>query len=151
MLSVTPVAPLLGARVGGVDIGSGISPADAAALRAALDRHQVLVISGQDITDDAQIAFGEGFGALEATRAGADGAGSKVIVLTNVAADGSIAAPSARQVLKGRANQAWHHDSSFKPVPARISILSAREIPSSGDNTEFATMRAAFAALDPAE
>ena len=151
MLTITPIAPAIAARVTGLDIGAGITPAEAAALREALARHQVLVIPGQNVTDEAQIAFSEGFGALEATRAGADGAGSKVIVLTNVGRDGGIAAPSARQVLNGRANQAWHHDSSFKPVPARVSILSAREIPSSGGNTEFASMRAALAALDPAE
>ena len=88
---------------------------------------------------------------METTRAGADGAGSKVIVLTNIALDGSIAAPTARQALNNRANQSWHHDSSFKPVPAGASVLSAREIPSRGGNTEFASMRAAFAALDRAE
>ena len=151
MLTITPIATAIAAVVTGLDIGAGVTPAESAALREALARHQVLVIPGQTVTDAAQIAFSEGFGALEATRAGADGAGSKVIVLTNIAGDGGIAAPSARQVLNGRANQAWHHDSSFKPVPARISILSAHEIPSAGGNTEFASMRAALAALDPAE
>jgi alpha-ketoglutarate-dependent 2,4-dichlorophenoxyacetate dioxygenase len=72
-------------------------------------------------------------------------------VLSNVGPDGGIVAPTDRQVLNNRANQSWHHDSSFKPVPARLSILSAREIPSVGGNTEFAAMRAAFAALEPAE
>ena len=151
MLTTTPIAPAMAARVTGLDIAAGVTAAESAALREALARYQVLVIPGQNVTDDAQIAFSEGFGALETTRAGADGAGSKVIVLTNIGPDGSIAAPSARQVLNNRANQSWHHDSSFKPVPAGASILSAREIPSRGGNTEFASMRAAFAALDPAE
>src|SRR5262249_45834849 len=43
----------------------------------------------------------------------------------------------------------WHSDSSFKAVPAKYSLLSARVIPSAGGNTEFADMRAAYDALDP--
>jgi alpha-ketoglutarate-dependent 2,4-dichlorophenoxyacetate dioxygenase len=42
----------------------------------------------------------------------------------------------------------WHSDSSFRPVPAKYSILSGRVIPSWGANTEFAEMRAAYDALD---
>lgn len=150
-MQITPLADALAARVTGLNIAAGLSEGDFAALAAALARHQVLVLPGQAIGDDAQVAFSEGFGALEATRAGANGAGGKLIVLTNVGPDGAIAAPTDRQVLNNRANQCWHHDSSFKPVPARASILSAREIPSRGGNTAFASMRAAFAALDPDE
>jgi alpha-ketoglutarate-dependent 2,4-dichlorophenoxyacetate dioxygenase len=122
-----------------------------AALRDALDRYAVLVLPGQHLDDAAQIAFSEGFGALEQTRPGALGAGSPVIVLTNMGAAGEIVAPSDKQVLNNKANRLWHHDSSFKPVPARASLLSARQIPSAGGNTEFAFMRGAFAALDAAE
>ena len=150
-LAITPLAPALAARVEGLDLAAGLTPAQAAALRDALARFQVLVIPAPHITDAAQIAFSEGFGPLEQTRPGADGAGSKLIVLSNIGPDGAIAPPTARQMLNGRANQSWHHDSSFKPVPAHVSILSAREIPSAGGNTEFASMRAAYAALDPAE
>ena len=86
-----------------------------------------------------------------AARPGAPGAGSPVIILSNIGPDGAITPPTDKQVLNNKANRLWHHDSSFKPVPARASLLSAREIPSAGGDTEFASMRAAFAALDPAE
>ena len=42
----------------------------------------------------------------------------------------------------------WHSDSSFKPTPAKYSLLSARVIPGAGGNTEFADMRAAWDTLD---
>jgi len=45
-------------------------------------------------------------------------------------------------------NELWHSDSSFRAVPAKYSLLSARAIPSKGGNTEFADMRAAYDALD---
>jgi alpha-ketoglutarate-dependent 2,4-dichlorophenoxyacetate dioxygenase len=46
------------------------------------------------------------------------------------------------------ADRLWHSDSSFRPVPAKYSLLSGRVIPSWGANTEFADMRAAYDALD---
>ena len=151
MLNITPLHPLFAARVEGVDASREIAAPVMAALRDALDRYAVLVLPGQHLDDAAQITFSQGFGALEMTRAGALGAGSPVIVLTNMGASGEIVAPSDKQVLNNKANRLWHHDSSFKPVPARASLLSARQIPSAGGNTEFAFMRGAFAALDAAE
>ena len=53
-----------------------------------------------------------------------------------------------RRRLFSLGNMLWHSDSSFKPTPAKYSLLSARAIPRSGGNTEFADMRAAWDALD---
>jgi alpha-ketoglutarate-dependent 2,4-dichlorophenoxyacetate dioxygenase len=44
-------------------------------------------------------------------------------------------------------NQLWHSDSSFKPVPAHSSALSARVVPPEGGETEFASMRVAYESL----
>jgi len=46
------------------------------------------------------------------------------------------------------ADRLWHSDSSFRPIPAKYSLLSGRTLPSWGGNTEFADMRAAYDALD---
>jgi len=151
MLNITPLQPLFAARIEGIDAAREVPAPVMAALRDALDRYAVLVLPGQRLDDAAQIAFSQGFGALEMTRPGALGAGSAVIVLSNLGPGGEIVAPSDKQVLNNKANRIWHHDSSFKPIPARASLLSARQIPSAGGNTEFAFMRGAFAALDAAE
>ena len=151
MLNITPLQPLFAARIEGIDAAREVPATVMAALRDALDRYAVLVLPGQRLDDAAQIAFSQGFGALEMTRPGALGAGSAVIVLSNLGAGGDIVAPSDKQVLNNKANRIWHHDSSFKPIPARASLLSARQIPSAGGNTEFAFMRGAFSALDAAE
>jgi alpha-ketoglutarate-dependent 2,4-dichlorophenoxyacetate dioxygenase len=45
------------------------------------------------------------------------------------------------------ANQLWHTDSTFLPVPALANILAARVLSSSGGETEFASTRAAWRAL----
>jgi alpha-ketoglutarate-dependent 2,4-dichlorophenoxyacetate dioxygenase len=147
MLTITPLHPLFAARIGGLDLTQDLDDATFATVREAFARYSVLVFPGQRITDGQQVRFSERFGQLEETRAGANGAGSKLIVLTNMAADGGIAAPTDKQVLSNRANQIWHTDSSFKPVPARASLLSAREIPRQGGDTQYASMRAAYSAL----
>ena len=128
MPTITPLQPLFAARISGLDLTQDLDDATFATVRDAFERYSVLVFPGQTITDDQQVRFSERFGQLEATRAGAHGAGSKLIVLTNIAADGSIAAPTDKQVLSNRANQIWHTDSSFKPIPPRASLLSARVI-----------------------
>ena len=147
MPTATPLHPLFAARVDGIDITRRF---DADWVREALDQWSVLVFPNQAVTDDAQIAFSETFGPLETTRAGANGAGGKLIVLTNIGPDGQIAPPSDKQVLNNRANQIWHHDSSFKAVPARASILSAREIPPTGGDTAFCSTRAVWQAMPEA-
>lgn len=50
-----------------------------------------------------------------------------------------------------KANMLWHSDSSFKPVPSLCSVLSAREVPSTGGNTEFVSCRAAWDRLSARE
>jgi alpha-ketoglutarate-dependent 2,4-dichlorophenoxyacetate dioxygenase len=52
-----------------------------------------------------------------------------------------------KRLLFNRGNELWHTDSSFKHVPARCSLLSAREVPPRGGETEFADLRAAYDAL----
>jgi alpha-ketoglutarate-dependent 2,4-dichlorophenoxyacetate dioxygenase len=52
-----------------------------------------------------------------------------------------------RRMVYQAGNQLWHTDSSFKPVPALASLLSGREIPPAGGETEFVSMRHAWATL----
>jgi alpha-ketoglutarate-dependent 2,4-dichlorophenoxyacetate dioxygenase len=44
----------------------------------------------------------------------------------------------------------WHSDSSFKRVPAKASLLHARQLPPDGGDTQFASLRAAYDALPEA-
>ena len=48
-------------------------------------------------------------------------------------------------LLKG--NEGWHTDSSYMPVSAKASMLSAHVVPRMGGTTEWADMRAAYDAL----
>ena len=112
-----------------------------------LSEFSVVVIRNQNITDDEHIKFSENFGTLELTKVGTDGSGSKLIILRNFDENGNIVSPTDRQRLNNLANQEWHSDSSFKKIPSKMSILSAKMIPSLGGNTEFLSMRASYNAL----
>ena len=49
-----------------------------------------------------------------------------------------------------RGNEGWHTDSSYMPLAAKASVLSAQVVPSAAGETEWADMRAAYDALDEA-
>ena len=81
---------------------------------------------------------------LPAARASGVGVGS------NVGADGQILPADHRLRMSTISNRLWHTDASFENPPGRYSMLSARVVPPVRADTEFADMRAAYAALDEA-
>lgn len=145
--------PGFAGRVSGVDIAAGVSAEQAAAIEAGMDHYGVLVFHDQVIDDDQQYAFSEHFGPMEsatgdAMRRGERRLSMKINDISNLDRTGAVMQRDDRRRLFALGNALWHTDSSFKPTPAKFSLLSAREIPDSGGNTEFADMRAAWDALD---
>ena len=151
-LRVTPLHPHLGAEVTGLDLARPLPPDVFAALEAAFNRHAVLVFPGQPLSDEQQIAFSRLFGPLETSPEYAGSRKSRlnrpeIADISNLDPEGRVMSAEDKRLLFNRGNQLWHTDSSFKFVPARCSLLSAREIPPEGGETEFADMRAAYDAL----
>lgn len=142
-----PLHPLFAAEVIGLDLNTELDGTSFAKIHSAFEQYAVLVFRNQQITDEQQVAFSERFGELETTKVGTPGAGSKMITLTNIGPNGEIMLPTDKQILSSKANRHWHADSSFKAIGAYASMLSAREIPSSGGNTEYLSMRAVYADL----
>jgi alpha-ketoglutarate-dependent 2,4-dichlorophenoxyacetate dioxygenase len=150
LLTITPVHPLLGAEVGGVDLTRPLDDASFARIREAFDQHSVLVFHDQPLTDEQQAVFSRRFGPLETTvrtLGNEDRLGAYIVDLSNTDDTGRLMPWSDRRMLYQSGNQLWHSDSSFKPVPAHSSALSARVVPPSGGETEFASMRVAYEAL----
>ena len=138
----------IGAEVQGVDITSPIDAETFDKLRGALCEYAVLVFHDQDITDEQHVAFSEGFGPLEMTMANDPiGDGGPIGVIANLDENGEIIPPEDSRTLYTVANALWHSDGSFKRVPLRGSLLSAKVIPPEGGETEFASLTAAYAAL----
>jgi alpha-ketoglutarate-dependent taurine dioxygenase len=144
-MTIEPAGATLGATVCGVDLRS-LSDDEWAAVHEAFLRHAVLVFPGQHLDDEAQIAFSERFGSLE--RLITSGVRDpRIGYLANVNGAGEVVEPKGKVALFLLGNTFWHSDSSFKPVPAKASLLSARVMPPTGGETEWADMRAAYDAL----
>jgi len=154
-VSIKPLHPVFVGEVHGVDCTRPLSPDEIAAIEAGMDKYAVLVFRDQALSDEQQLAFTKQFGPLEAY--GSPGHIRKeveqrtpkgVADFSNLDKDGNILAADERVWFFKLGDRLWHSDSSFRPVPAKYSLLSGRVIPSWGGNTEFADMRAAYDALD---
>lgn len=158
-ITIRPIDPAARAffagEVSGIDLTRRLSDAEVAAIHAGMDEFGVLVFHGQDLTDEQQLAFSRQLGPLE-TATGDIAApedrrlSMDVNDISNLDKHGKVVARDDRRRLFSLGNLLWHSDSSFKAVPAKYSLLSARTIPAEGGNTEFADMRAAYDALDEA-
>ena len=137
----------LGVEVIGFNLKKNIDKNIIGQVSDLLSQFSVVVIRDQNITNEQHINFSEYFGDLEVTKTGTNGAGSKLIILQNFDEVGNIVPPTDRQRLNNLANQEWHSDSSFKKIPSKLSILSAKMIPAKGGNTEFLSMRSVYNAL----
>ena len=153
-LTITPLHPVFGAEVSGVALADVDDPTFAA-IAGAFDEYSVLVFHDQRLTDDEQRAFSERFGPLEVT---INSIGQEkrlhpnLVDLSNTDPDDErrLMDWTDRRMVYQSGNQLWHTDSSFKPVPAMASLLSGREVPPVGGETEFASMRHAYATLPEA-
>jgi alpha-ketoglutarate-dependent 2,4-dichlorophenoxyacetate dioxygenase len=141
-------------EVEGVDLSNPLDPEQVRAIEAGMDEHAVLVFHDQPLTDEQQVAFSRNFGEIE------HAVGSNVLAakerrlsteladVSNLDQDNRVLARDDRRRMFNLGNRLWHSDSSFRAVPAKYSLLSGRQVPGTGGDTEFADMRAAWDALD---
>jgi alpha-ketoglutarate-dependent 2,4-dichlorophenoxyacetate dioxygenase len=154
-VSFRQLHPAFAAEVSGIDCRRALGSDEVAAVEAGMDQYAVLVFPDQDITDEQQLAFTRHFGELENYATGGhirkrsdSRLGAGIADFSNLDKDGRIISAEDRVWFFKLGDRLWHSDSSFRPVPAKYSLLSGRVLPSWGANTEFADMRAAYDALD---
>ena len=153
-ISIRQFHPVFVGEVSGIDISKPLSPDEVSAIEAGMDRYAVLVYHDQKITDEHQMAFSRNFGALEDARGGniTKPEDKRLQVgmndVSNLGRDGQPLPRESRVRLFNLGNMLWHSDSSFRAIPAKYSLLSARVVNPVGGNTEFADMRAAYDTLD---
>ena len=154
-ISIRPLPDSFAGEVSGLDITRPIDRTDVAAIEAGMNAHAVLVFRDQHLTDEQQIAFTLNFGELESYKSPGHirkredhRLGPGIADFSNLDRQGNIMSADDRVWFFKLGDRLWHSDSSFRPAPAKYSLLSGRVIPSWGANTEFADMRAAYDALD---
>jgi taurine dioxygenase len=134
--TVVPMTAVLGAEIRGLDLARPLAPDTLAALRRALNEHQVLFFRDQQLTPEQQIEFGRGFGELGThPYVEASAAHPEVIDI--------VTEPDDRVNFGG----GWHTDVTFLPEPDLGSILYAVDVPPVGGDTLFASQLAAYDAL----
>src|SRR5437764_1854591 len=155
LVSIRPLTAVFAGEVSGVDCRRPLDPAEVAAIEAGMDRYAVLVFRDQPLTDEQQITFTRHFGELEnygtpghIRRREEQRLGPGIADFSNLDRHGNIMSAEDRVWFFKLGDRLWHSDSSFRPIPAKYSLLSGRIIPSWGADTEFADMRAAYDALD---
>ena len=137
-LSIEKLTPTLGARISGIDLRTPPSDELLDALRKLLLEHHALFFREQHLDPDQQVALARRFGEIDVHAFGrhlSDRPEVGLLDQTEPERDG--------------ANR-WHTDSTFMRVPPFGVVLCAVRLPSSGSDTCWASMHAAYARLSPA-
>ncbi|HEV3086258.1 MAG TPA: TauD/TfdA family dioxygenase [Candidatus Elarobacter sp.] len=126
-------------------------------IRGLMDRFGVLVVREQPFADEEQIAFARRLGGELVTTIGRRVIDANprlkdpaITDISNLDENSEIIGKADRRRMYSLGNRLWHTDSSFQNPPARYSMLSAKEVPSAGGETEYADMRAAYDAFPDA-
>jgi taurine dioxygenase len=142
---ICPTGKALGAEIQQLDLKC-ITDADFATLHSAWLDRLVLLVRGQQLTDQDFIAFSRRFGNLdwapiqETGRRFVEGY-PEIYVVSNVIENGvPIGSLGAGEAV-------WHTDMSYLEDPPKASMLYALEVPPGGGDTWFCNMYLAYESL----
>ena len=149
-MNITPLSPVLGAEIDGVDLAA-ITDAEFEELYQVWLEYGVLRIRNQSLDDRQLESFSARFGPLEKIPVKLPEEkllkmfdSLYVIPLSNIKKDGRPIGGL------GNAEAHWHSDMTYEETPPPASVLLSIEVPVEGGNTQFACQNAALASL-PAE
>ena len=151
-LTVRQLHPIFAAELEGADLGEEPSTELVGTVEDAMARYAVLVIRGQDITDEDHIRFSRAFGPLELPpNLGMAKRKSRLrpelYDASNLDGEGNLLTSDSPRRKYNRGNELFHTDSSFNDLPTKWSLLLAHALPPEGGNTEFVDLRAVYADL----
>ena len=132
---VVPLTPTVGAEIHGIDLSRALPEAEVQAVRGALLEYLVVFFRDQEITPEQHMAFARQFGELSPAPFGPRHPDYPLMMVLD------------QHAPKGSGGDRWHTDNTFMKTPPMGSILRAVQLPSSGGDTLFASMYAAYEAL----
>ncbi len=147
MIQVRPLGPQIGAEIQGVDVKT-LDDAGFADIYRAWLAHNVVVVPGQQLEIDDFLRYSRRFGVVHAhpskmTRH-ADYPEITVLGVNKFGPDGTL-----DQAIYRRGAEGWHTDGAYDAEPFKATQLYALAVPSTGGDTLFASMYAAYEALPP--
>jgi len=143
-LGVRPLSAALGAESLGIDLRDDIDAQVFAQIRNAWHQNLVIVLRGQNMSEEDQVRFAEKFGppAVIHTKQFVRNHPA-VMLISNIREDGKPigALPDGEMH--------FHTDQCHQERPAMASMLYALEVPRAGGNTLFANGYTAYETLPP--
>ena len=143
-LGVRPLSPALGAEILGVNLRDDIDARGFAQIRDAWHQNLVIVLRGQNLSEEDQVRFAEKFGppAVIHTKQFVRNHPA-VMLISNIREDGKPigALPDGEMH--------FHTDQCHQERPAMASMLYALEVPRAGGNTLFTNGYTAYETLPP--
>jgi taurine dioxygenase len=138
-INIQPISPVIGAEISGANL-SQINDDQFALIEQALVEHQVVFFRDQpELAVETQIAFAERFGVLHLHPAAPHMEDHPAVFVIHAHKDSKVANGNG-----------WHTDVSCDEEPPLATMLQLHVLPSSGGDTLFASMFAAFETLSPA-
>lgn len=144
-VTILPSGRRLGAEIQSLDLKHADADMFDAIHSAWLD-HLVVLVRGQQLTDQDLIGFSRRFGELdwapvqETGRRFVDGH-PEIYVVSNVIENGTPIGSL------GSGEAVWHTDMSYLEIPPKASMLYALTVPPAGGDTHFCNMYAAYDSL----
>lgn len=136
-IQVRPLNPTIGAEIRGIDLSRDISNQQFDEIHHAFADHLVVFFKEQQpIPPEKQIALGRRFGELHAHPAAPTHPDYPEIFVIHTHKDSKIAN-----------GEVWHSDVSCDETPPLGTMLQLHQLPSTGGDTLFANMYAAYDAL----
>ena len=135
-ISVSAIAPAIGAEVSGVDLSKNLSTEVFAEIHQAFLDYIVLFFRDQNLTPEQQLAFAARFGPIGRYPFAEPVAGNPDVIAI-------IKEPHQTTNFGG----IWHTDSPYLDKPSLGSMLYARQVPDVGGDTLWSNMYAAYDAL----
>jgi taurine dioxygenase len=145
MIEVRRLGPQIGAEIRGVDVRTLDDAGFGVIYRTWLD-HNVVVVPGQELQIEEFLAYSRRFGRVrphpsKMTRH-PDHPENTMLGVNKFAADGTLNLAIYRRGAEG-----WHTDGAYDQEPFKATQLYALAVPSTGGDTLFASMYAAYDAL----
>ncbi len=129
---IEPATGHCGAEIREVDLNA-LTDSSFTSLQDALFTHGVIFLRDQSLSPEAHVALAQRFGEIDINR-----------FFTAVKGHPEIAEVRTKASQKNVIGAGWHSDHSYDTAPAMCSILAARELPTHGGDTLFASAGAAY-------
>jgi taurine dioxygenase len=145
MVEIRPLSPQIGVEVSGIDVRT-LDDAGFAAIYQAWLAHNVLVVTGQDLTIDQFLAYSRRFGIVsphpsKSTRH-PDVPEITLLGINKFRPDGTL-----DEAIYRRGAEGWHTDGAYGDIPFKATQLYALAISDRGGDTLFASGYAAYDAI----